>query len=83
MKTRKQGMSSTFFFALEVALDFQFGFQLMFIFSLHVFKVHQHLDFASTSYAFKWLELATTIVVKLTIVGMTIVGMNVVEMSFA
>jgi hypothetical protein len=72
-------MSFTFFFALEVALDFQFGFQLMFIFSLHVFKVHQHVDFASTSYAFKWLELATTIVVKLTIVGMTRVGITLLE----
>jgi hypothetical protein len=72
-------MSSTFFFALKVSLDFQFGFQLMFIFALHVFRVHQHLDFALTSYVLKWLKLAITIVVKPTIVGMTIVRIMLLE----
>jgi len=71
-------MSSTFFFALKVSLNFQFGFQLMFIFALHVFRVHQHLDFALTSSVLKWLKLIT-IVVKPTIVGMTIVRIMLLE----
>jgi hypothetical protein len=72
-------MSSTFFFALKVSLDFQFGFQLTFIFALHVFKVHQHLDFALKSFVLKWLKLVITIVVKPTIVGMTIVRIMLLE----
>jgi len=59
----------------KVFLDFQFGFKLMFIFALLVFKVHQHLDPASTSSTFKLLELVVVIVTKSTIVGITIVGM--------
>jgi hypothetical protein len=47
----------------------------MFIFVLLVFKVHQHLDFVSTSFAFRRLELVVVIVAKLTIVGATVAGM--------
>jgi hypothetical protein len=56
-------------FTLKVSLDFQFGFELTFIFALLVFKVHQHLDFVLTSSVFRRLELARTIVAKPTVVG--------------
>ncbi len=46
-----------------------FGFRLMFIFALLVFRVHQCLDSILTSFAFRWLKLVTTIVAKSTIVG--------------
>ncbi len=69
---QKQGMSSTKKITLKVSLGFQFEFKLTFIFALLVFKVHQHLDFVSTSSMFRWLELATMIVAKPTVIGMTI-----------
>jgi len=65
-----------FFSAFEVYLDFQFGFRLMFIFALPIFKVHQRLNSTLTSSTFKWLELVVMIIVKPTNVGMTIVGMT-------
>ncbi len=71
-KTPKQCMSSTYFFTFKVSLYFQFGIRLMFIFALHVFKVHQCLDSTSMSSMFKRLKLITTIVVKPIIIGMTI-----------
>jgi hypothetical protein len=64
-------MSSTFFSAFKVSPNFQFGFRLMFIFALPIFRVHQRL----TSSTFKWLELVVMIIVKPTNVGVTIVGM--------
>jgi hypothetical protein len=46
----------------------------MFIFALHVFQVHQCLDFASMSSTFEQLELVTSIVIKPIVVGIRVVG---------
>jgi hypothetical protein len=51
------------------------NFFKIFIFALHVFKVHQHLDSALMSSTFRRLKLVTSIVVKPTVVGMTVVKM--------
>jgi hypothetical protein len=63
-----------FFSTLKVFLDFQIGFRLMFIFALLNFRVHQCLDFPLTSFVLRQLELATTIIVKPTVVGMDVAG---------
>ncbi len=62
--------------ALQVSLDFQFGFRLMFIFALLVFKVHQHLESALMSFMFRHPELVAMIVAKSIVVGAYVAKMT-------